>query len=117
MRSLRLRAAIVIAVASNLSLSCEVSHAREIRTFHIANWIGGAYTNDLTGKFSHCSAGAPYLNGAILFFTVTRDYQWNVGFASPQFNVTPGTTINIALSVDGRTPTSRVGSGRGAGFV
>ena len=106
MRSFRLSAVISIAVASTLSLSCESAQAREIRTFHLANWTGGAFTNDLTGKFSHCSAAAPYLNGALLLFTVTRDYQWNVAFFSPRFNVTPGTHYNIALSVDGRTPTT-----------
>ena len=40
-----------------------------------------------------------------LIFTVTRDYQWNVAFFSPRFNVTPGQTIDIGLSVDGRMPT------------
>lgn len=30
------------------------------------NWIGGAFSNDETGAFSHCAATAPYANGVSL---------------------------------------------------
>ena len=34
------------------------------------NWKGGAYTNDQTGEFSHCAAGASYQSG--IYFVVTE---------------------------------------------
>jgi hypothetical protein len=81
------------------------SQAREIRTFPFAGWTVGAYSDDVTGQFSHCTGHAEYQNSVSLIFTVTRYYQWNVAFFSPRFNVKAGQTIDIGLSVDGRMPT------------
>lgn len=38
---------------------------------NVGNWKGGAYTNDQTGAFSHCSAGTQYLSG--IYFVVMID--------------------------------------------
>ncbi|XIA65443.1 hypothetical protein ACFIOY_03690 [Bradyrhizobium sp. TZ2] len=32
-------------------------------SINVGNWKGGAYTNDQTGAFSHCAAGAQYASG------------------------------------------------------
>ena len=40
-------------------------------TISVGNWQGGAYTNDQTGSFSHCAAGARYASG--VYFMVTID--------------------------------------------
>jgi hypothetical protein len=34
----------------------------------VGNWKGGAYTNDQTGSFSHCAAGAPYASGVFFLW-------------------------------------------------
>jgi hypothetical protein len=45
----------------------------------VGGWIGGAYTDDNTGAFSHCAAGTTYVNGVNViigqkdkFFLVAR---------------------------------------------
>src|ERR1700751_4902088 len=35
-------------------------------TIHVGNWIGGAFSDDSTGAFSHCSAMSSYASGASL---------------------------------------------------
>ena len=47
-------------------------------TIKVGNWTGGAWTNDATGAFSHCAAGAPYLSG--IYFMVSLDVScgWTV---------------------------------------
>src|SRR4051794_24738279 len=35
----------------------------------VGNWKGGAYTNDQTGAFTHCTAGSLYKSG--IYFMVT----------------------------------------------
>ncbi len=32
-------------------------------SINVGNWKGGAYTNDQTGAFTHCSAGTQYTSG------------------------------------------------------
>ena len=40
-------------------------------SINVGNWKGGAYTNDQTGAFSHCVAGAGYDSG--IYFMVLID--------------------------------------------
>jgi len=48
------------------------------------NWTGGAYFDDETGAFSHCAVSARYLTGNTLFFSLTREYLFNVGVQTPE---------------------------------
>jgi S1-C subfamily serine protease len=68
----------------------------------IGLWTGGAYTNDETGVFSHCAAGAQYLNGVNVFITNNPADQWIIAFASPSFNLTTGETFAIDATFDGQ---------------
>ena len=44
--------------ATALFLLCSAARAAgPYRPFQIGLWLGGAYTDDRTGSFSHCSAG------------------------------------------------------------
>ena len=44
-----------------------------------------------------------------MFFSISRDYQWNVAFAAPHFKVAPGQRIKLGLAIDGDAPTIVVG--------
>ena len=69
----------------------------------IDNWKGGAYTDDKTGTFNHCSAATAYLNG--ISFNISRNIadQWVLGFGSTSFHFTKGETIPVSLLFDGQT--------------
>jgi hypothetical protein len=54
-------------------------------SIRIGNWIGGAFTDDNNGAFSHCSAGSSYGNGVSLIVGQNATSSWLLGFASPAF--------------------------------
>jgi hypothetical protein len=64
---------------------------------------GGAYTNDTTGAFSHCSAGASFANGLSLFISQNADRTWVIGFASLNWNLPEGQPVPIDLTFDGQS--------------
>src|SRR5690348_3254537 len=70
---------------------------------HVGQWSGGAYTFDNTGGFSHCAAGANYLNGVYLILSENATGAWTVGFVNQTFRLTVGETIPIELTFDGQT--------------
>jgi S1-C subfamily serine protease len=69
----------------------------------IGQWTGGAYTDDKTGAFTHCAAGAPYLNGVHMIISQNINGQWNVALASTSFNFTDGGMIPFDVIFDGQT--------------
>ncbi len=71
-------------------------------SIHVGNWKGGAYTNDKTGAFSHCSAATGYRNGVDLIVGLNADGAWLLGFASRAFNLTQGETFPIDVTFDGQ---------------
>jgi hypothetical protein len=79
----RVLAAVAMSVAAGVSAGQAAPMGNTIK---LGNWSGGAYADDTTGRFSHCAVSSPYRHGVSLFFMVSRDYQWAVAFASPQFN-------------------------------
>jgi hypothetical protein len=84
------------------------AQAEALRNFRIGQWSVGAYSFDGTKRISHCAGVAPYENGVFMLFSINRNYQWNVGFASPHFNLQQQQqNIQLALSIDGEPP-SRV---------
>ena len=55
-----------IVIASLLAslFAISVAQARgPYGSINVGNWKGGAYTNDQTGEFTHCAAGAGYDSG------------------------------------------------------
>ena len=70
----------------------------------VGAWKGGAYTNDKTGAFTHCAAGAPYLSGIYFMVLVDAGLDWALGFANDKWSVTNGQVFQIALTFDGQTP-------------
>jgi hypothetical protein len=44
-------------------LASSAQGAGPFGSIHVGEWSGGAYTNDQTGAFSHCSAATGYASG------------------------------------------------------
>lgn len=71
------------------------------RAFKLGFWSGGAYTDDRTGAFTHCSAGVAYDSGINVFVLVTGDYRWWLGFINPDWALTPNARMPVALRFGG----------------
>ncbi|WP_061022381.1 S1C family serine protease [Bradyrhizobium sp. CCH5-F6] len=71
-------------------------------TIHVGNWIGGAFSNDETGAFSHCAATTPYANGVILVVGYNAAGIWSLGFASPNYRFKQGENAAIDVIFDGQ---------------
>jgi hypothetical protein len=68
----------------------------------VGNWKGGAYTDDTTGAFTGCTAGAPYQSGIYFAVSVSARMTWSLGFAHPSWQLTPKEAFPIDLVFDGQ---------------
>ena len=98
-------ATVALSVASTIP-----TVAKQITNLRVGNWTGGAFANDQTGAFTHCSAVVSYNSGVLMAASLTRAYGWSLGFADEQWNLAPGSQIPIALSFDGRPSWSVTGT-------
>jgi S1-C subfamily serine protease len=79
-----------------------ISHAKgPYGNIHVGK--GGAFTDDNTGGFSHCSASSIYGNGVILIVGLNAQNSWLLGFASPSFHLTKGNTVPVDVTFDGQS--------------
>ena len=70
----------------------------------VGNWKGGAYTNDQTGAFTHCAAGARYASGIFFMVTIDGNGGWGLGFMHENWTLTPGQAFPLTLTFDGQQP-------------
>jgi hypothetical protein len=94
------RIAAIIAAASLLWAS-SANAAGPLRGFQAGLWTGGAYTDDRTGDFTHCSAGVAYDSGINMFILVTGDHRWWLGFINPRWSFAPNAKMPVELRFDG----------------
>ena len=76
--------------------------AGPINIFSIGNWVGGAYTNDASGDFSHCVVSTPYLNGVTFLVARTKDSQWNIGLVNKMWAFKLNEQTSIRFLFDGK---------------
>ena len=86
-----------------IAIASSASAAGPFGTIHVGNWIGGAFSNDATGAFSHCAATTPYANGVSLVVGQNAANAWLLSFASPSFHLNKGETLPIDVTFDGRS--------------
>jgi hypothetical protein len=91
----RVLATVVLAASTALPLQ-----ARTIESYNVSGWRIGAYSNDRTGQFNHCSASVPYQNGVLLIFSIGWDYKWSMGLANPQWRLPRGSQHNLTYAID-----------------
>jgi hypothetical protein len=90
-----------VAVAASMSWSATAAAGGPLRPFKHGFWAGGAYTDNRTGAFTHCSAGAAYGSGINLFVLVTGGYRWWLGFANPKWHLSPNAKASLKLDSEG----------------
>lgn len=92
------------AIAFTVALSVGVAARAELingTQFQSGNWKGAAYTNDTTGRFSHCAMSTAYQSGISMFFAISDNYTWRVGWSNTAWNLNVNQTYTVSLNVDG----------------
>lgn len=85
-----------------LSLAGLADAAGPFGSVNVGNWVGGAFSNDETGAFSHCAATTPYASGVILVVSQNAAGTWSLAFASPSYRFTKGENAAIDVIFDGQ---------------
>lgn len=93
---------LVVALLSQLVLAGTADAKGPFGSLKIGNWIGGAFSNDETGAFSHCAATSPYANGVILVVSQNSAGTWLLAFASPGYSFNKGENAAIDVTFDGQ---------------
>jgi S1-C subfamily serine protease len=94
-----------VVAAFGLIATLSISDARgPYGSINVGNWKGGAYTNDQSGAFSHCAAGATYASGIHFVVTIDDKAEWGLGFAHENWALKTGQAFPIVLTFDGQTP-------------
>ena len=102
---------VVVALLSSL-IAVSTAEARgPYGSINVGNWKGGAYTNDQTGEFTHCAAGAGYDSG--IYFMVTIDQGARMGAGLPQSQMDSQQQSDLPDRADVRRSASVQRSGRG----
>jgi S1-C subfamily serine protease len=108
----------VVVTAFGLIATLSTSSARgPYGSINVGNWKGGAYTNDQSGAFSHCAAGATYDSGIYFVVSLGEDSGWRLGFAHESWQLTPGQAFPLALTFDGQAAVHVHGMPIGARLV
>jgi hypothetical protein len=69
----------------------------------VAGWLIGAY-DDNRAKFSHCAMSTPYKSGITMYFSISGDYSWRVGWSHEQWRFRKGQSVDLSVYVDGVGP-------------
>ncbi len=72
-------------------------------SIHLGGWVGGAFTDDRNGAFSHCAASASYRNGTGLLIGRNVTGYWLMGFTNSAWRKRPGESIRVDLTFDGQS--------------
>ena len=84
-------------------MSCTLARAELVNgtQFQSGAWKGAAYTSDSDGRFSHCAMSTDYQSGISMFFAISANYTWRLGWSSKSWNLNVGQTYGVVLNVDG----------------
>jgi S1-C subfamily serine protease len=101
---MKCRVAAVAALLCTIFANSNADARGPYGTINVGNWQGGAYTNDQTGSFSHCAAGARYASGVYFVVMIDNSGGWSLGFMHEQWRLTTGETFPLTLTFDGQQP-------------
>ncbi|MCP3412460.1 S1C family serine protease [Bradyrhizobium sp. CCGB01] len=93
---------LVVALLLQVGAASVAYAAGPFGSVNVGNWIGGAFSNDATGDFSHCAATTPYANGVILVVSQNAAGTWSLAFASPSYRFNKGENAAIDVTFDGQ---------------
>ncbi|MBV9979217.1 trypsin-like peptidase domain-containing protein [Bradyrhizobium sp.] len=95
--------AFLVACVVQVAITTAAGAAGPYGMIRVGNWMGGAYTNDTNGTFSHCAAGSDYESGVSLIVSQTTTGSWLLGFASQRFSFKQGDALPIDVMFDGQS--------------
>jgi S1-C subfamily serine protease len=101
---MKCRGAAVAVLLSTIFANSNVEARGPYGTISVGNWQGGAYTNDQTGSFSHCAAGARYASGVYFVVMIDGGGAWSLGFMHEQWKLRTGAAFPLTLTFDGQQP-------------
>ena len=101
---MKCRAAAVAVLLCMIFASSNADARGPYGTISVGNWQGGAYTNDQTGSFTHCAAGARYASGVFFLVMIDHNGGWSLGFMHEQWKLTTGEAFPLNLTFDGQQP-------------
>ncbi|MGY3463673.1 hypothetical protein ACVW0I_000544 [Bradyrhizobium sp. LM6.11] len=81
---------LIVACLLQVSIFSAAHAAGPFGSVKVGNWIGGAFSNDETGAFSHCAATTPYANGVILVVGYNAAGIWSLGLCESQLPLQQG---------------------------
>ena len=96
--------AAAVAVLLSAIFAGSNAQARPYGSISVGNWKGGAYSNDQTGAFSHCGAGARYASGVFFVVMVDSGGGWSLGFLHEEWKLRTGEAFPLTLTFDGQQP-------------
>jgi hypothetical protein len=99
-----MRASIVLA---GMLLAAPALAAGPFGAFSVENWKGGAFTNNQTGRFSHCALSASYKSGVVMHASVNANLGWSLGFSNRAWGLKPGSSVAMTMVFD-RNDTVRI---------
>jgi S1-C subfamily serine protease len=101
---MKCRAAAIAALLCTIFASSNAEARGPYGSISVGNWQGGAYTNDQTGSFTHCAAGARYASGVFFLVMIDHNGGWSLGFMHEQWKLTTGEAFPLNLTFDGQQP-------------
>ncbi|WP_024509646.1 trypsin-like peptidase domain-containing protein [Bradyrhizobium sp. ARR65] len=93
---------LLLACSLQIAIASSAIAAGPFGSIHVGNWIGGAFSDDSTGAFSHCAATTSYASGVSLVVGQNAANAWLLSFASPDFHLNKGETLPIDVTFDGQ---------------
>jgi S1-C subfamily serine protease len=90
------------AISFAIAFTATSAAAKEFSKFQVGVWQAGAYTNDKSGEFSHCSASAFYKhNGVTLFVFVDKSYSLDLTFFQENWQLNENKLYSLRYRYDG----------------
>ena len=91
---MKCRAAAIAALLCTIFAGSNAEARGPYGSISVGNWQGGAYTNDQTGSFTHCAAGARYASGVFFLVMIDHNGGWSLGFMHEQWKLTTGRGVS-----------------------
>ena len=92
--------AIIVSISLLVGATAADAEKIDLSSFTYGNWIGAAFTNDQTKRFSHCGIVTSYTSGDYLHFMINADATISIGVSNPTWNLTVGDTFKLVVQVD-----------------
>ena len=92
--AMRFLAASIVFLELVLSIRPSVAQPK---TFSVQQWAGGVHFNAKARQFESCTASTKNQAGITIRYSVDRRFQWQLGFANPNWDFVVGHKIRVTI--------------------